>query len=67
MILQLYKNEMFDQNQRKTNFPKALVKQGRQKPGWSLPMGETSGDVPMVCFRDFLAWKQLQGRAEETG
>lgn len=53
MILQLYQNETFDQNQRKTNFPKALVKQGRQKPGWSLPMGETSGDVPMVCFRDF--------------
>lgn len=37
----------------KPNFPKALVKQSRQNPGWSLPMGENSGDVPMVCFQDF--------------
>lgn len=46
MILQLYQNEKFDQNQRKTNFPKALVEQSRQNQEGLCPWERTAVMFP---------------------
>lgn len=53
MILQLYQNEKSDQNQRKTNFPKALVKQSRQNKEDLCPWERTAATFPRFVSGGF--------------